>query len=138
MNQAEIVALAASVGFRNPVLASAVAMAESGGDPEAHGDVDLGGSIGLWQVYTVAHPEYDPDQLTDPLYNAKAAFAISQGGKSWTPWTTYRTGAYREYMPGASSWWRWGLGGIGLGSLMLWQRARVGAAWKGARAWLSK
>ena len=75
-------------------------MAESGGNPDAVGDVALGGSIGLWQIYTVAHPEYDAQRLTDPPYNAQAAYAISSSGTNWTPWSTYNSGAYEKYYTG--------------------------------------
>lgn len=96
---AQLQALAASVGFPDPALAAAVAEAESGGNPSAHGDLQYGGdgSIGLWQIFTVAHPQYTSAQLYDPTFNAKAALAISSNGKNWNPWTTYRTGAYKRW-----------------------------------------
>ena len=72
---AQLQQLAASVGFPDPALAAAVAMAESGGNSQAHGDLQYGGdgSIGLWQIFTVAHPQYTSAQLYDPVFNAKAA-----------------------------------------------------------------
>lgn len=97
MNIAQLQALAASVGFPDPSLAAAVAMAESGGNPNAMGDAQFGGSVGLWQINLPSHPNYDPARLTDPVYNAQAAYAISSGGTNWQPWTTYRTGAYQQY-----------------------------------------
>lgn len=105
-------ALASSVGFPDPALAAAVSMAESGGNTCAQGDPSTGDhrcdgpngtstSFGLWQVHTPANPQYDPASLLDPMYNARAALEISRGGKLWTPWTTYKTGAYRQwYQPG--------------------------------------
>jgi hypothetical protein len=89
--------LAASVGFPDPALAAAVAEAESGGDSNAYGDAQYGGSVGLWQVNLPSHPNFDPQSLYDPTYNAKAAYAISSGGTNWNPWTTYRTGAYLKW-----------------------------------------
>lgn len=99
LSLAELTTLAASVGFPNPPLAAAVAMAESGGNPDALGDPQFGGSYGLWQINLPAHPEYssDPTVLYDPTTNAQAAFKISSGGTNWKPWTTYRTGAYKPY-----------------------------------------
>lgn len=97
MDLAQLQALAASVGFPDPNLAAAVAMAESGGNPNAVGDLNLGRSIGLWQINLAAHPNYDEAGLLDPTTNAQAAFEISRGGTTWTPWTTYRTGAYLRY-----------------------------------------
>jgi hypothetical protein len=97
MTLTELQQLAASVGFPDEALAAAVAMAESGGNPEAFGDPQFGGSVGLWQINLPAHPNYDPSSLTDPTYNAHAAFDISSGGTNWNPWTTYRTGAYLQF-----------------------------------------
>ena len=93
-----IVALARSAGFQNPELAAAVAMAESGGNANAVGDLYLGGSYGLWQINSKAHPQFAIASLFDPAYNARAAFEISKGGTDWNPWTTFRTGAYRQYL----------------------------------------
>lgn len=95
---AELRALAASVGFPDPDVAAAVAMAESGGNPFAVGDE--GTSFGLWQIHTPAHPEFEASRLLDASYNAHAALLISQSGADWTPWTTFRTGAYKQYMGG--------------------------------------
>jgi hypothetical protein len=92
--------LAAAVGFPDPVLAAAVAMAESGGNALAVGDSNS--SFGLWQIHVPSHPEYNAVQLGDPHYNAAAALAISKHGTDWTPWTTFRTGAYQQYMGNAS------------------------------------
>lgn len=105
--------LAVAHGFPDPDTAAAVAMAESGGNPNARGDVTIGGSLGLWQVYLSAHQEYavapDPDgtlgtnALYDPDTNADAAFKISSGGTVWTPWSTYNSGAYKQYLTGQSA-----------------------------------
>ncbi len=93
-------ALAKSVGFPDPDTAAAVAMAESGGQALSVGD--FGTSFGLWQIHTPAHPEYSAAQLMDPTANARAALAISKNGADWSPWTTFRTGAYRKYLKGAA------------------------------------
>jgi len=97
----EIRQYASAAGFTGTDLdtAVAIALAESSGDPAALGDVALGGSLGLWQVYTVAHPDFAAQDLTDPQTNANAAFAIYQAaGNSFHPWTTYKTGAYKKYL----------------------------------------
>jgi Lysozyme like domain/LysM domain len=70
-------------------MAASVAMAESGGNPDA---VSPTADYGLWQINEPAHP----GQATlDPAGNARAAVAISSGGTNWEPWVTYQTGAYR-------------------------------------------
>lgn len=84
-------------------VAASIALAESGGNVGAAGDVGLGGSgptsFGLWQVHTPAHPQYNAAELaSNPLYNARAAVAISDNGASFTPWSTYNSGAYRQYL----------------------------------------
>lgn len=97
--------LAAQVGFPNPSLAAAIAMAESSGNPLAVGDG--GTSFGLWQIHVPDHPEYHASSLGDPLYNAQAAYAISRGGSNWSPWSTFNKGphgeppAYLHYMGAA-------------------------------------
>lgn len=98
--------VARNAGFagQDLITAVAIAMAESGGNPNAHGDTSLGsgtGSFGLWQIYADAHPEYGPDftVLFDPQTNANAAFAIYQAaGNTFRPWTTYNTGKFMTYL----------------------------------------
>jgi hypothetical protein len=76
-------------------LAAAVAMAESGGRSNAT-NTNTDGSIdrGLWQVNSV----HGGLSTTDPIANAKAAVKISSNGKNWSPWVTFKTGAYKKYL----------------------------------------
>jgi hypothetical protein len=102
----DIAGFAANAGFSDSDLqvAVAVALAESGGDPNANGDTTLtpGGSVGLWQINLKAHPEYTAAQLTDPQANASAAYAVySAAGNSFQPWTTYKSGAYSGFIVAA-------------------------------------
>jgi hypothetical protein len=91
------------------VTAYAVARAESGGRPDAIGDA--GQSIGLWQIYTPAHPQYSRASLFDPDSNARAALAISGGGRNWNPWCTWEpsacggagNGRYRAFLGEATA-----------------------------------
>jgi hypothetical protein len=104
LSSAQIRTYATNAGFQGSDLdtAVAVALAESSGNPAAVGDLNVtpGGSIGLWQVNLAAHPEYTAAQLKDPQTNANAAFAIYQAaGNSFSPWTTFNTGAYMQYLP---------------------------------------
>jgi Lysozyme like domain len=87
-------------------VAVAIALAESGGDPNAVGDLNItpGGSIGLWQINLQAHPEYDAQSLTDPQTNANAAYAIYQAaGNTFSPWSTYTGGQYAKYITQAQA-----------------------------------
>lgn len=110
LTAAQIAAYASNAGFTGNDLATAVAiaLAESSGIVNAHGDTTLGtktGSFGLWQIYSDAHPEYGPDftQLYDPQINANAAFAIYQDrGGSFRDWSTFKSGAYTAYLQQAN------------------------------------
>ena len=129
LSLADLRDLARGVGFPEATLdtAAAVAMAESRGNPSAslvvtavqaatwnqehptgprHGPER---SFGLWQVNTVAHPEYDESKLLTPDYAARAAFVLSQGGLNWHPWSTFTAPAtdpnsYLHWMPGGVSY----------------------------------
>lgn len=110
MNFADLVTLAANAGFSsaNAAIAAAVALAESGGNPNVYnpetgaGAPDGEGSFGLWQIYLLDHPEFAGWNLYDPQTNANAAFSVwSAAGGSFSPWTTYNTGAYLKYLSGS-------------------------------------
>jgi hypothetical protein len=105
LTQDQIRQLAQQAGFQGSDIstAAAIAEAESSGNPSAVGDLNLtpGGSVGLWQINLQAHPQYTAAQLMDPLANAQAAYAIYKAaGYSFAPWSTYRDGAYAQYLPG--------------------------------------
>jgi hypothetical protein len=70
-------------------------MAESGGRSDAS-NKNTDGSVdrGLWQINSV----HGPKSTFDPIANVKSAIAISSGGKNWSPWVTYKTGAFRKYL----------------------------------------
>ena len=79
----------------NPSMAAlmaAIAEAESGGNPTAH---NPSGASGLWQILGVPFP----GNVYDPLTNARMAVAkyLSQGLGAWT---TYTSGAYKQYLNG--------------------------------------
>jgi hypothetical protein len=108
-------------GFRGQALkvACGIAIAESGGlksgryyvNAKALGDVALqdakwGPSVGVFQIRSLRHPtRYSGDdrlryrsKLDDALYNARAAYAISNGGKDWSAWSVYKSGRYKQYV----------------------------------------
>jgi hypothetical protein len=106
----QIALVAQKAGFtgNNLVIAVAVALAESSGNANAKGDVAIGGSFGLWQIYSVAHsnliPPSNPNSVAwyDPYQNAQWAYRIS-GGSNWLPWSTYIHGTYQSYMAAAQA-----------------------------------
>lgn len=94
-------------------VAAAIAQAESGGNPSNINNTaypNLPGyhppaqgnlpeySVGLWQINELAHPTYRTGQLLNPASNAGAAVAISRGGRSFGAWSTYTSGAYKNYL----------------------------------------
>jgi cell wall-associated NlpC family hydrolase len=90
LNPTEIYNVCLQAGFTpdQAVTWTAIAMAESGGNTEAHNPRGED-SWGLWQI------NVDPDvrdnswgNLTDPAANARAAYEISRGGTDMRPWTT--------------------------------------------------
>jgi hypothetical protein len=106
-NAGKVARVAYDVGFRGRGLetAVAVALAESGGRPSAHCLNCVRGiredSRGLWQVNARAHPKWGQRNLYDSHTNARAAYAISGGGRNWRPWSTWKSGSYRRHLPAA-------------------------------------
>jgi hypothetical protein len=102
-----IAVYAKNAGFTGADLltAVAVALAESGGDPNAYnpetaaGTPEGLGSYGLWQIYLKAHPEFQGQNLFDPQTNANAAYSVYRAaGNSFRPWSTYLNGAYTAHL----------------------------------------
>lgn len=67
-------------------VASAIALAESGGRADARNSI---GATGLWQIYNGPNTSIT---LKEPTSNARAAVAKWKAAKGFTPWTVY-TGA---------------------------------------------
>ena len=95
---AQIALYAQTAGFTGTGLvnATAIALAESNGDPNAIGDG--GTSFGLWQIHTPAHPEVSAAMAFDPATAAQIAYRLSNGGTNWTPWSTWTNGRYRLFL----------------------------------------
>ena len=68
-------------------MAAEIAMAESGGNPNAVSPTD---DFGLWQI----NGSHGAMATLNPLGNAKSAISISGDGSNWGAWTTYTSGAY--------------------------------------------
>lgn len=90
-------------------VAAAIALAESGGNPQSHNAVPPDNSYGLWQINMLGSmgPSRRSQfglssdaQLFDPLTNAKAAVAISNNGSNFHPWSTFTNGAYKAHLNG--------------------------------------
>ena len=100
-----------SAGFRGEDLrtAWAIAMAESGGRPTAHNPNASTGdnSYGLFQINMLGglgpsrlrqYGLSSNEDLFDPSTNASVAFRMSGGGRNWSPWSTFKNGAYKQYL----------------------------------------
>lgn len=111
----QIYAVARKGGFSKPqaVLATAIALAESGGDAHIVNDTPATGdlSYGLWQINMIGRMGPDRlkqfgipsnEALADPVTNARAAYIVSGGGKNFNPWTTYTSGAYAKNLSTAA------------------------------------
>lgn len=62
-------------------IAAAVALAESGGNPNA---ISPSNDYGLWQINII----HGAQATLDVMANARAAVAISNNGSNWGPWCT--------------------------------------------------
>lgn len=108
LTASQIAYFARNAGFTGANLetAIAVALAESGGNPQAYnpetaaGTSPGEGSYGLWQVYLQAHPEFDGLNLYDPQTNANAAYSVFSAS-GWGAWSTFNSGAYQAHLGAA-------------------------------------
>lgn len=112
LSDQEIARLASDAGFtgRDLETAVAVALAESRGDSDAVGDVNLqnevyGPSVGLWQIRSVNpghgnrfdQQHHNEAANYDPATNARNAHAIFER-RGWRPWSTHTGGQYRQFL----------------------------------------
>lgn len=88
----EIYQFARQAGFSadQAVTMTAIALAESNGNTEAHNPTGED-SHGLWQINLDVH-DFDPATIRDPLQNARAAYAVSNGGSDIGRWTVTHSG----------------------------------------------
>lgn len=105
LSASQLAGYARQAGFTGQGLVNivAIALAESGGNPQALANYPNGSnaggpeiSAGLTQINTLAHPQYTVSELYDPLTNFKAAFQVSNGGTNFNPWSTWTNGAARS------------------------------------------
>lgn len=99
-------------GFRGNALAlaTAVGMAESTGNATVINDnpKTQDYSVGVWQInyfgslYNGRSAQFGPpSSLQNGPSNAAAAYSVSNGGTNFTPWSTFKNGAYLYYLPQA-------------------------------------
>jgi hypothetical protein len=111
LSMEQLVGLAKGAGFSDSdaVIMAAIAMAESGGNSNAHNRKPPDNSYGLWQINMIGNlgPERrkqfgisNDAQLKDPVTNAHAARLIKKS-QGFGAWTVYKTGAYKRYLGSA-------------------------------------
>lgn len=98
-------------GYREDATAVAIALAESGGDTEAHNTTPPDDSYGLWQInmYGSLGPARrkqfglsNNNQLFNPAINADAAYQVFlDAGRQFGPWSVFKSGSYLRHMPTA-------------------------------------
>ena len=131
-------------------LMAAIALAESGGNPDANNTTDNGGtqtSWGLWQVSNGTHQWPGQADPNNPQANAKYAVQKYQS-QGLGAWGTYQSGAYLQYYQGSTdpsalpkggagpqnatdtSWWSAGIAASPLGGL----QSAISDVWKGVTA----
>jgi cell wall-associated NlpC family hydrolase len=97
-----------SAGFPESAISTGLGIiqAESGGRPEAVNNRNANGSVdsGLFQINSIhRNGAAQGLNLFDPNQNIKAAYNVwKQSGGSWTPWVTYNSGKYRDFVPSAT------------------------------------
>lgn len=107
----QLIGLAKGAGFSDSdaVIMAAIAMAESGGNSNAHNNKPPDNSYGLWQINMIGAlgPARlkeigisNNEQLFDPVVNAHAAKLIKRS-QGWGAWTVYKTGAYKTHLAAA-------------------------------------
>ncbi len=110
----QVYALARNAGLTKgrAVIAVAIAHPESGLDTDAHNAVPPDDSYGLWQINMIgplgaerrlALGLKSNEELFDPRVNARAMAIVSGYGLNFTPWTGYKSGAYKQFLPQAEA-----------------------------------
>lgn len=92
---------ASAAGFSGQALniVIAIAQAESSLNTQAR-HVNAGGSVdrGILQINNVYHAEVSDACAYDPACAFGAGYKIASGGSNFTPWSTYNSGAYKQYL----------------------------------------
>ena len=118
LSPTQIYQLAVQAGFSgaDAVTATAIALAESGGQTNIRSDIVIDGAptyaAGLWQLYTGSSTSQTlayQQSMSDPLSNARAAYAKfvgsqKAGATGWCPWASYDEGTCAGQKNRANTW----------------------------------
>lgn len=86
-------------------IATAIALAESGGQTDATSPTNSNGTrdMGLWQINSVHTNLLSGHDVYDPAQNAAMMFTLSKGGTNWNAWSVYKNGAYMKHLGNAQA-----------------------------------
>lgn len=103
--QATTYAQAAGFSGRSLDIILAIAQAESGLNTTATNTAgnSAGTDRGILQINSVYHAEVTDAQAFDPAQAFVAGYRISRQGQDFTPWSTFKNGAFRQYLPQISA-----------------------------------
>jgi hypothetical protein len=97
-------------GYPSIVVAVAIGLAESSCNPAASnsngatsGCPDGSTDRGLWQINNCYQPQVSDACAYNSMCNAIGAYQISDQGTSYTPWATYNSGVYLNYISDAET-----------------------------------
>lgn len=86
-------------------LAVAIAAAESSlrstairRNPPTSGCAEGSYDVGAWQINDCYHPEVGHGCALDLACASQSMYDVSRSGADWTPWTTYKNGAYAMFL----------------------------------------
>ena len=106
LTDTQIAKLVVDAKFAFPEIAFSIILAESGGKPAATntaGNTPPSTDRGLWQINWYWHSEVSDAVAFDPVLSTKAAFTISNGGTNYSPWSAYKAGTYKQFLPRAQA-----------------------------------
>jgi hypothetical protein len=78
---------------------AAIALGESGGDDQATALTSQEHSVGVFQINLYAHTDITESLARDLNYSAAYSYRLSRQGTDFSPWTIYKNGSYRNFLP---------------------------------------
>jgi peptidoglycan hydrolase-like protein with peptidoglycan-binding domain len=99
----QIATYAMSAGFYGAknVIAVAVCLAESGGDPDMlYRNTDARRTVdrGLMQINSHWHSEVTDEEALDPATAMREAYRISRRGEDWRPWSAFKNDKHLAFL----------------------------------------
>lgn len=100
----QVAQLMRNAGFPDSAIPTGIAIAEAESSWQTgncNPNDPNGGSFGLWQINGIHFLNGTSLACAfDPQCSTNYAYQLSNGGQDWTPWGTYTSGAYQQYLNG--------------------------------------